>query len=139
MLRVESKVRARALQLLYAWEAGGSVHPISEVAQRAISMSDGSGRELSRAEDLAKAVAERIDEFDVEIAAAADNWRLERVGVIERIVLRIGLYELKECPETPAPVIIDEALRLSHWFGGNKTPKFVNGVLDQLARSNDRL
>ncbi len=139
MLRIESKVRARALQLLYAWESSGSLQPMDEVARRAISMSNGSGRELERAEDLARKVADRVEEFDGEIADAADNWRLERVGLIERIVLRIGLFELKECTDTPAPIVIDEALRLAHWFGGTKTPQFVNGVLDRLARTNNRL
>jgi N utilization substance protein B len=138
MLRIESKVRARALQILYAWESGGAINPVGDVARRAISMSNGSAKELERAQELAQSVADRFEEYDLEIAEAADNWRLERVGLIEKIVLRIGLFELKNT-DTPGPVIIDEALRLAHWFGGVKAPKFVNGVLDRLARSNNRL
>ena len=59
-------------------------------------------------------------------------------GVIEKNILRLGLMEL-EAGATPAPVVIDEALRLAHWFAGDKAPPFVNGVLDTLARRLGRL
>ena len=111
---------------------------MGEVARRAVAISDGRGRELERAETLARAVAALSDEYDSQVASATDNWRLERVGIIERIILWIGLYEL-ESTDCPGPVIIDEALRLAHWFGGEKTPKFVNGVLDKMARERNRL
>jgi N utilization substance protein B len=67
-----------------------------------------------------------------------EHWRPERIGVIERNILRIALHEL--LMETAPPrVIIDEAVRLAQRFAGVKAPAFVNGVLDRLARRAGRL
>lgn len=125
--------------MLYAWELqqrppmGGVVHQVLQLAgprER--------GGTNDRATALASAVADRAGALDDEIARAADNWRLDRIGAIERSILRLGLYEL-EAAEAPAPVVIDEAVRLAHWFAGPKAPAFVNGVLDAVARRRGRL
>jgi len=63
---------------------------------------------------------------------------IERIGAVERNILRLALYELEEGEAAPA-VIINEAVRLAHWFAGAKAPAFVNGVLDALARRLGRL
>ena len=136
-LRTETKVRARALQLLYAWEMQGG----RSVEAVATDLYQGSARQLASfeaAESLASAVVQQLADLDREIGDCADNWRLERIGVVERNILRLGLYELRQ-RETPAPVTISEAVRLAHWFAGSKAPAFVNGVLDTLARRLDRL
>jgi N utilization substance protein B len=107
----------------------------------ATDLSQGSERQLATfaaAESLASAVVQELADLDREIGNCADNWRLERIGVIERNILRLGLYELRH-RETPAAVTISEAVRLAHWFAGAKAPAFVNGVLDTLARRLDRL
>jgi N utilization substance protein B len=91
-----------------------------------------------RASVLALGVAGEAKTLDHEIAGAADNWRIERIGAIELAILRLGLYELHEAA-APAPVVIDEAVRLAQWFAGPKAPAFVNGVLDALARRRGRL
>ena len=137
MLRRESRVRARALQLLYAWETQGRP-AFDGVAEGVLQVHGHRGREWEGAERLAHRVANAADRLDVQIADVAQTWRLERLGVIERNILRLGLQEL-EAGETPAPVVIDEALRLTHWFAGAKAPAFVNGVLDTLARRLGRL
>lgn len=90
------------------------------------------------AEELADAVAARCEELDEEIAQAAEGWRLARIGVVERNILRLGLYELVR-EHVPPRVALDEAIRLAHWFAGSKAPAFVNGVLDALARRHERL
>jgi len=74
-----------------------------------------------------------LPEIDRRIAEATEHWRLERVGVIERNILRLALAELSE-GRTPSRVVIDEAVKLAHWFAGAKAPAFVNGVLDAVAR-----
>ena len=74
-----------------------------------------------------------LPDFDQRMGEAAEHWRLERVGVVERNVLRLALAELAE-GSTPARVVIDEAVKLAHWFAGAKAPGFVNGVLDAVAR-----
>ena len=132
MQRLETRARARALQLLYAWEAMGC--PSIELVVSRLAPVFGAGHgELDRAADLAARAAAGQPEFDARIADAALHWRLDRVGAIERNILRVALAELAE-GTTPPRVVIDEAVQLAHWFAGAKAPAFVNGVLDALAR-----
>jgi N utilization substance protein B len=71
--------------------------------------------------------------LDADLMAVTDNWRLERIGAIERSVLRLGAAELKR-GEAPARVVIQEAVRLAERFGTAASARFVNGVLDAYAR-----
>ena len=139
MQRPETKARARALQLLYAWELSGEPS-IEAVVARVAAMSGGAirGGGYDRGADLAaKAIAGR-PEFDRRIKDAAEHWRLERVGVVERNILRLALAELDEA-STPSRVVIDEAVKLAHWFAGSRAPAFINGVLDAVARETGAL
>lgn len=72
----------------------------------------------------------RIDEV---ITRSLQNWGLERLGMVERSILRLGVAEILFCPEVPVQVIIDESLRLAHRYGDDGTAGFVNGVLDSIA------
>jgi len=132
MLRLETRARARALQLLYACEITGAD---AEGALKGLARLTGpEPKVLDGAEALASAVLAEREALDRLIAGAADNWRLERIGVVERNILRLGIHELRR-GDAPPKVVIDEAIRLSQWFSGPKTPAFVNGVLDRVARS----
>ncbi len=137
MQRPETRARARALQLLYAWELSGEPS-IETVVARVAGLYGRAPEGYDRGADLAaKAIAGRPD-FDQQVAEAAEHWRLERVGVVERNILRLALAELAE-GATPPRVVIDEAVKLAHWFAGSKAPRFVNGVLDAVARELGRL
>jgi transcription antitermination protein NusB len=138
MLRIETRTRARALQLLYAWELQGGP-PVPAVAT-GLARLTGSCQTgvLDRAEALAEQVVNRLSTLDQHAAAAADNWRLSRIATVERNILRLGIHEL-ERGEVPPKVAIDEAVRLAHWFAGARAPAFINGVLDRIARSLGRL
>lgn len=136
MLRPETRTRARALQLLYACEITGTG---SVVAAGGLARLTGpEPRVLDGAEELASGVLADRESLDRLIQGAADNWRVERIGVVERNILRLGIHELR-LGRTPPKVVIDESIRLSQWFGGTKTPAFVNGVLDRIAHSLGRL
>ncbi len=137
VLRHESKVRARAIQLLYAWElqSGSSV---GAVAERLLRFGRGRSSSSEPAEVLAKNVLEDLERLDGEIEFVADKWPLARIGTVERNILRLGLYELL-ATDVPPKVVIDEGVQLAHWFAGNKASAFVNGVLDALARRHGRL
>ena len=137
MLRRESRVRARALQILYAWELQGRPR-VRVVADGLCSLHGARDRVWERAEALAEAVAGDVAVLDAEVAQDIERWRLARVGVNERNILRLAAHELLRA-DTPAPVVISEAVRLAHWFAGAKAPPFVNGVLDALARRVGRL
>ena len=135
-LRSETKTRARALQMLYAWEMQGQ--PPMELASALPGEFPLRPRDRMRAERLAASVASELSGLDREIEAAAANWRFERIGAVEKNILRLGLHEIRS-GEVPAAVAIDEAVKLAHWFAGPKAPGFVNGVLDAIARRLGRL
>lgn len=137
MLRAETKARARALQILYAWDLSG--RPSLEAVVARLGAAFGHEPEgYDRGADLAARAALATDDYDRRLADAAEHWRLERVGAIEKNILRIAMAELDE-GETPPRVVIDEAVRLAHWFAGPKAPGFVNGVLDAVAREQGLL
>lgn len=85
-----------------------------------------------RAADLARKAVADVAVTDAQVARLAEHWRFERVGIVERNILRLALAELSE-RTTPPRVVIDEAVRLAQWFAGAKSPPFVNGVLDAAA------
>jgi len=122
----------RALQLLYAWDLSGRPS-LETVVARVAGMYGATRAGYDRGADLAAQAIAGLPEFDRRVAEAAEHWRLERVGVVERNVLRLALAELAE-GATPPRVVIDEAVKLAHWFAGSKAPGFVNGVLDAIAR-----
>jgi N utilization substance protein B len=77
-------------------------------------------------------VAANATEIDRRLSEAADNWKLNRMAAVDRNVLRLGAYELLFTPETPANVVLDEAVELARRYGSADSPAFVNGVLDRL-------
>jgi N utilization substance protein B len=130
--RAETKARVRALQLLYAWDLTGRPSLKTVIARVTVMYGRAPAQPDRGAELAAKGIA-GIADFDHLVAAAAEHWRLERVGIIERNILRLALAEIAE-GATPSRVVIDEAVKLAHWFAGAKAPGFVNGVLDTAAR-----
>ena len=77
-------------------------------------------------------------DIDRRLAAAAENWRVARMAVVDRNVLRLGGYELLYTPETPANVALDEAIELARRYGSAGSSAFVNGVLDRLRQDAAR-
>ena len=73
------------------------------------------------------------DEIDDQLAAFSDNWRLGRMAVVDRNILRLAMFELMHEPDTPAAVVIDEAIEIAKKFGAEESGRFVNGVLDRIA------
>src|SRR5438445_11682454 len=112
--RPETKARARALQLLYAWDLSG--RPSIEAVVGRLAAAYGRPPEgYDRGADLAAQAIAGLPEFDARVAGAAEHWRLERGGVGQRNNLRLALAELAE-GSTPPRVVIDEAVKLAHWF-----------------------
>jgi N utilization substance protein B len=85
------------------------------------------------AQETAEAVAERASELDRRIDEATNDWPADRLGALERNVLRIGIYEL-ETGNVPREVAIDEAVRLAKRYGSDEAGKLVNGILGRIAR-----
>jgi transcription antitermination protein NusB len=77
----------------------------------------------------------RVAEIDGLLAAHAQNWRVERMAVLDRLVLRLAVYEMLSAPGTPARVIINEALELTRAYTGDEAVGFVNGILDAVRKT----
>lgn len=136
-MRVETRARARALQALYAWDIRGS-HDLDRVATTIWDDLGIAPEERRIAGLLVREVQQHGVEIDGDLVEVTTNWRLERLGAIERSVLRAAAAELR-LGETPARVVIQEAIRLAERYGSEQSARFVNGVLDALARRMGRL
>ena len=93
-----------------------------------------SGDQRELVEDLVRLLDARVAEVDAALAAACAHWPLERLAATDRSVLRAAVAELMARPGTPARVVLDEAVDLARRYGSAESGRFVNGVLDQVAR-----
>ena len=136
-MRIESRARSRALQALYAWDMrpGQSLDRVAVTVWDDLSVSPAERAIASR---LVRVVAADSAKIDRELEAVTTNWRLERLGAIDRAVLRLAAAELS-VGETPPKVVIQEAVRLAERYGSVQSARFVNGIVDALARRMGRL
>lgn len=138
----ESRHRGReiAVQMLYQWEVGRLA--MFEVRQTFWTgpSSDETVPEADRtfATALADGVAAQVAEIDPMITEAAEHWRIERMNVIDRLILRLAVHEFLKEPETPAKVIINEALELARTFSNDDSVRFINGILDAIRKKLER-
>lgn len=135
--RVETRGRSRALQALYAWDVRGDV----DLVHIACLVWDDLGvttGEREFADRLIRIVAADREQLDADLSEVTTHWRLERLGAIERCVLRLGAAELAQ-GVTPPKVVIQESVRLAERYGTGRSAAFVNGVLDAHARRTGAL
>jgi N utilization substance protein B len=126
--------------MLYQWEVGKvSIFEVGQTFWTGPAASDPPAEELRVfATMLATGVAGTVADIDPMIAEAAQNWRLERMNVLDRLILRLAVYEFLHEPDTPAKVIINEALELARTFSTDDSVRFINGVLDAVRRTLSR-
>ncbi len=136
MKPVEAQARHRAreaaLQMLYQSEVG-RLSPGDTVIAYWPSQdpqSDLAPEHQAFANELLCGTVQRQEEIDRLLGTRAQNWRVERMAILDRAVLRLATYELLASPETPAKVVINEALELARAYSGEEAVAFVNGVLD---------
>jgi N utilization substance protein B len=89
--------------------------------------------DLELVEELVRGVTEHRAEIDGLLAGLSRNWRLERMGVVERTIIRIALYELRYASNVPVAVVLNEAIELAKRYGTAEGVAFVNGLLDRAA------
>lgn len=133
------KSRQRALQVLFLWDQRKQS---IEDAISAFYLTLGSEEEDPKPtaqdefmETLARGASRNASEIDQRITAKSSNWRIERMAVVDRNILRLAIYEIQST-ETPPAVAIDEALELAREFAGDESVAFVNGVLDAVRRES---
>jgi N utilization substance protein B len=138
----ESRHRAReaAVQMLYQWEVGRvSMHDVLQTFWSHPPEGTPLTEDLRAfATSLASGTAENVAAIDPLIVDAADNWRIERMNVLDRLILRLAVYEFLHEPETPGKVIINEALELARSFSADDSVRFINGILDAIRRTLSR-
>jgi N utilization substance protein B len=117
--------RRTAFFLLYQWDVTGQ--PIA-------SLYEGEVDEFAR--ETAEAAAARVDELDRRITAAAEGWTADRLGAVERNVLRVAVHELEQ-GEVPLEVVIDEAVTLAKRYASEDAGRLVNGILGRIAREQE--
>jgi transcription antitermination protein NusB len=131
------RAREAALQILYQWDVGrGDVDRAAETFFTFQWPNDEPASDELRAfaSTLAHDAVERLDEVDTLIAETAAHWRPERMAVLDRLILRMAACELLRDPETPPPVVINEALELARTFSTEESVKFINGMLDAIRK-----
>jgi len=125
------RARRRALQAIYQWQITGQ--DASEILRQFQDAQDMSGVDEDHFETLLRGVSSGQEGLDEELQQFLDR-PISQVDLMERVVLRIGAYELLNCPELPFRVVLDECVDLSHRFGSEQGHSYVNAVLDNAAR-----
>lgn len=126
------KAREIALQTLYAEEVSGT--DWKKVFSENVDRRRPSVEAVDYSRMLISRVIEKQAELDGFLSNCLENWDLRRVSIIDRNILRIALAELLYCPDTPTSVILNEAIEIAHRFSSKDAGRFVNGVLDNLAK-----
>ncbi|MBM4123973.1 MAG: transcription antitermination factor NusB [Nitrospira sp.] len=133
---IRREARERALQILFQWDIHGKAgdwlqdfwaqHPTAEPVK-------------TFTEQLVEGVRTHKAEIDKLIGVHATNWKVSRMPIVDRNILRAALYELLFLADVPAKVTVNEAIELAKRFADDETKKFVNGILDQVLKSDPRL
>jgi len=127
-----SKARELVMRVLYESDLiGDDPQAILELSFGRFHFTEAGRR---HAEALVQAYRRHRRAVDRAIRETLQNWDLSRVGTVERAILRLGATEILYLPDTPAPVVLDEAIRLAHRYLDERGAGFVNGVLDPIAR-----
>ncbi|MFC1661207.1 transcription antitermination factor NusB [Gemmatimonadota bacterium] len=130
--RDRSRARAWALHVLYRWEASGEGETIEKAHSLVLQTRRVAPRRLAYLERLLQTLADHLPEVDQALHGALENWRLDRLSVMDRSILRLSATELLFLEEIPPKVSIQEGINLAEAYGGKDSPRFVNGVLDAL-------
>jgi N utilization substance protein B len=128
--------RERALQILFQYDIHGKAGLWLDVFWTENEATD---EVKAFAERLVAGVLDKKKELDTLIGKYATNWKVSRMPIVDRNILRAGVYELLWMDDVPAKVTVNEAIELAKSFGDDDASKFVNGILDQVLTKESRL
>ena len=121
------------MQMLYQWDLGGNT---PEQVGATFFLERKAESEVERfAREIFQGAANDRERLDQLVREHAENWRLERMAAVDRSILRVAVYELLHCPETPPHAVINEALEIARRFSGEGSIEFVNGILDAILKA----
>jgi N utilization substance protein B len=132
MSRKRSRARHLAVQALYQWQMTGQ--DVGDVVGQFLVSQDGARFEADYFRDLLRGIATNLGALDAWLQPHVDR-PIAQIDPVERAILRLGAYELGHHPEVPYRVVINEAVELAKVFGAEEGHKYVNGVLDKVART----
>ena len=122
--------RTIALQTLYQWDFNGKPeNAVIDMLNQNLEQFAPEFDDNKFSENLIMGVVKNIKDIDGEISSHAPEWPIDQITIIDRNVMRIGIYEMKYDNDIPDKVAINEAIELAKAFGGESSGKFVNGVL----------
>ena len=126
------KARELALQMLFQHDMSGNEPDMIITTFEDLQKSKPNTREF--ATRIFRGTVDHLAEIDEMIVAQADNWRLSRMAVVDRNIIRMSVYEFLHEHDTPKLVIIDEAIEIAKKFGTQKSSQFINGILDGILK-----
>jgi transcription antitermination protein NusB len=123
--------------MLYACEVGGigaeeAIAAHAEILGQPAQLETEEAREF--AARLVVGTERSVGEVDPIIAGAAEHWRPSRMAIVDRLILRLAVYQMLHLPDVPPVVVIDESVELARSYGGDESGRFVNGVLDAIRK-----
>jgi N utilization substance protein B len=126
------KARELALQMLFQYDIAGNeprtiVQTFEELQKARLPIRDFAVR-------IFEGTVENLEKIDGMIVAQAENWRISRMAVVDRNIIRMSIYEFLHESDTPKLVIIDEAIEIAKKFGTQKSSQFINGILDGILK-----
>ncbi len=127
------KARELALQMLFENDVAGTAP--DEMFRRNADLQKAPEGIREFTERLVEGTLANREQLDEVITKQADHWRLARMPIVDRNILRLALFELLHEPSTPRPVIIDEALEIAKRFSTPRSSQFINGILDGVLKS----
>ncbi len=132
--------RQRALQVLFSWDQGTkSIEDSISAFYETLDSEESDPKPTPPdpfMETLVRGTASKAKDLDQKIEAKSNNWRLERMPSVDRNILRLAVYEMTHT-DSPAPIVIDEALELARQFSTDDSASFVNGILDAIRRDQN--
>lgn len=129
------QAREAALRSLYFWEIGQTDPARALETYFEVHQPDASEPVREFAQTLVLGTVADVASLDALIQQHSQHWRLDRLAVIDRLILRLGAWELQHAGDTPHAVILNEALELARTFSTDDAVRFVNGVLDSIRKS----
>ena len=125
--------RTIVLQSLYEWDFGGrDKSKISEIVKHNIENFAPGLEDTSFINELISGILDNLNEIDLLIEKTAPEYPIEQITIVDRNILRLGIYEMRFSSEVPPKVAINEAIELAKKFGGESSGKFINGVLGSI-------
>jgi len=126
------KARELALQMLFQFDMAGNPPDTIVATFEDLQKSKANTREF--AVKIFQGTVDHMAEIDDMIQQQADNWRLSRMAIVDRNIIRMSIYEFMHETDTPKLVIIDEAIEIAKKFGTQKSSQFINGILDGILK-----